>query len=118
VLVVDDESSLRNAMSKAFKHLGFAVLTAVDGVEAVEIFQKHKTEIRLVLCDLTMPRMNGWETLTALRQISPGIPVILTSGYSEVQAMAGKHSEPPQIFLGKPCTLEELKDAVARVLGK
>ena len=65
-----------------------------------------------------MPRMNCWETLAALRQISPEIPVILSSGYSEVQAMAGKHSEPPQIFLGKPCTLEELKDAVARVLGK
>jgi PAS domain S-box-containing protein len=118
VLVVDDENSVRNAMSKAFKYLGFTVLAAVDGAEAVEIFRAHQTEIRLVLCDLTMPRMNGWETLAALRQISPGIPVILTSGYSEVQAMAGKHSELPQIFLGKPCTLEELKDAVVRVMGK
>jgi signal transduction histidine kinase/ActR/RegA family two-component response regulator len=118
VLVVDDESSIRNAMSKAFKHLGFTVLAAVDGIEAVEVFRQHHTEIRLVLCDLTMPRMNGWETLAALRKISPGIPVILMSGYNEAQAMAGQHSELPQAFLGKPFTFEDLRDTVARVLGK
>jgi CheY-like chemotaxis protein len=117
VLVVDDENSVRNAMSKAFKRLGFTVLVAVDGAEAVEIFQKHQTEIRLVLCDLTMPRMSGWETLAALRQITPGIPVILSSGYSEVQALAGQHAELPQAFLGKPYQFEELRDTVARVLG-
>jgi PAS domain S-box-containing protein len=118
VLVVDDENSVRNAMSKAFKHLGFTVLAAVDGAEAVEIFQKHQTEIRLVLCDLTMPRMNGWETLAALRKLSPDLPVLLSSGYSEVQALAGQHTELPQAFLGKPYQFEELRDTVARVLEK
>jgi CheY-like chemotaxis protein len=118
VLVVDDESSVRNAMSKAFKHLGFTVLAAADGAEAVEVFRQHQTEIRLVLCDLTMPRMNGWETLVALRQISPGILVILSSGYSEVQALAGQHTELPQAFLGKPYNFEELRDTLAKVLDK
>jgi two-component system cell cycle sensor histidine kinase/response regulator CckA len=49
-----------------------------------------------------MPRMNGWETLTALRQLMPGIRVTLASGYSEAQAMVGRHPEQPQAFLHKP----------------
>ena len=50
--------------------LGFAVLQARDGVEAVEVFRQHQDEIRCVLCDLTMPRMNGWETLGGSAQSS------------------------------------------------
>ena len=116
VLVVDDETSLRNALTAALKGLGFSVLAAKDGVEALEIFQKHRDEIRCVLCDLSMPRMNGWETLTALRQLSPDIPVILSSGYSEAQMMEGHHPELPQAFLSKPYEYEELIHAIARVL--
>ena len=67
------------------------MLQAEDGVEALEMFSQHQDDIRCVLCDLTMPRMNGWETLAALRSLAPGIPVILASGYDEAQVMAGDH---------------------------
>jgi DNA-binding NtrC family response regulator len=70
-----------------------------------------------VLSDLTMPRMNGWDTLAALRKLSPDIPVILSSGYDEAQVMAGEHLEQPNAFLGKPYRLQELKDTVHRALA-
>ena len=70
-----------------------------------------------MLSDLAMPRMNGWETLIALRQISPDIPVILASGYSEEQVMEGNHPEQPQAFLGKPYSFETLRMLFA-VLSK
>ena len=76
------------------------------------MFLQHRKEIRLVLSDVSMPRMNGWETLTALRQIAPGIPVILASGYSEEQVMDGTHPEKPQAFLGKPYGFKELRNAI------
>jgi CheY-like chemotaxis protein len=117
VLVVEDEPSLRKVVVLAFKRLGYTVLTAQDGVEAIEVFQTHQDEIRCVLCDLSMPRMNGWETLTALRKLMPGIPVILASGYSEAQALAGEHPELPQAFLSKPYDFEKLEATLARVLG-
>jgi CheY-like chemotaxis protein len=98
--------------------IGFTVLSAKDGVEAMEVFRQHQDEICLVLCDLTMPRMDGWETLTALRLLAPGIPVILSSGYSEAQVMAGDHPELPQAFLSKPCRLVELREAFSRVLNR
>jgi CheY-like chemotaxis protein len=116
--VVDDEPSLRKIVANAIKGMGFTVLTAQDGVEAVEMFQQHLKEIRLVICDLTMPRMGGWETLTALRNLSPGIPVILASGYSEAQVMAGNHPELPQAFLSKPYEYESLNDAIKRVIKR
>jgi DNA-binding NtrC family response regulator len=61
--------------------------------------------------------MNGWDTLTALRKISPEIPVILSSGYDEAQVMAQECSDRPSAFLGKPYQLKELREIVCRVLG-
>ncbi|MBV5317834.1 MAG: response regulator, partial [Desulfobulbaceae bacterium] len=87
------------------------------GLEALEIFLQHKDEIRFVLSDVSMPRMNGWEVLTALRHITPGLPVILTSGYTEEQVMEEAHLEHPQAFLAKPYELEELEIAFCRALG-
>ena len=117
VLVVDDEPYLRKAVTLVLKRSGFTVYEAKDGVEAMEVFQQHRDEIGCVLCDLTMPRMDGWETLTALRKLVPGIPVILSSGYSEAQAMAGEHPELPQAFLSKPYEWAALKDVIVRVMG-
>ena len=117
VLVVDDEPCLRKAVTLVLKRSGFTVYEAQDGVEAVEVFQQHRDEIGCVLCDLTMPRMDGWETLTALRKLAPDISVILSSGYSEAQVMAGDHAELPQAFLSKPYELPALKDTIVRVMG-
>ena len=117
MLVVDDEPCLLKAVTLVLKRSGFTVFSAQDGVEAVEVFQQHRDEIGCVLGDLTMPRMDGWETLTALRKLVPGIPVILSSGYSEVQVMAGDHAELPQAFLSKPYELPALKDTIVRVMG-
>ena len=92
------------------------MLEARNGAEAVEVFLRHKDEIRCVLCDLTMPGMNGWETLAALRKLSPEIPVVLSSGYDKAHVMAGDHVECPQAFLGKPYRLKELENVIFSVL--
>ncbi len=117
VLLVDDEPMVRKVCESALMRLGFAVLLAKDGVEAVEILREHRDEIRCVLCDLTMPRMNGWETLVALRKLAPTLPVILASGYDEAHVMAGDHPELPQAFLSKPYRIQELRDAIVRALA-
>ena len=116
VLLVEDDEMVRNMAAAMLKRLGFTVLEAKDGVEAVEIFRERKDEIRCVITDLTMPRMNGWETLTALRKLAPDIPVILASGYDKAQVMAGDHPELPQVFLGKPYKLKGLSDAISQAL--
>jgi two-component system, cell cycle sensor histidine kinase and response regulator CckA len=118
VLIVEDEKMIRSVIETMLLGLGFSALHAEDGVAALEVFWQHKDEIRCVLCDLTMPRMNGWETLAALRKLAPGLPVILASGYDEAHAMAGDHPELPQAFLGKPYRLKALREALSQALQR
>ena len=118
VLLVEDEEIMRNMALTMLARLGFKVFTAKDGVEAGEVFQKHLNEIRVVVSDLSMPRMDGWETLSALRRIRPDIPVVLVSGHDESQVMTDDRTELPQVFLQKPYQQAALKDALARALRK
>jgi PAS domain S-box-containing protein len=116
VLLVEDEEILREMADTMLTRLGYQVLPAKDGVEAVEIFTKHANEIDVVLSDLSMPRMNGWETLTALRQIRPDIPVVLASGHDQSKVLAGDHPELPQVFLHKPYQKVQLQEALAKAM--
>jgi CheY-like chemotaxis protein len=115
VLLIDDEDMVRTMAKIMLTRLGHTVLEAKDGGEAVEIFKRHQDNIRCVLSDLTMPRMNGWETLAHLRRLSPDIPVILSSGYDEAQVMAIDHADQPNAFLGKPYSIKGLKETIRRV---
>jgi PAS domain S-box-containing protein len=117
VLLVEDDEMLRETIGSMLTRLGFMVVDAKDGTEAVEVFREHKDAIRCVLCDVTMPHMNGWETLAALRKRAPGIPVILTSGYDEAYVMSDDYDERPQAFLGKPYQLNALRDALRHALA-
>ena len=116
VLLVEDEEMLREMAATMLTRMGYKVRTAKDGVEALEIFKNHLNEIRVVVSDLSMPRMGGWETLTALRQIRPDVPAVLASGHDESTVLAGDHPERPQVFLHKPYQMSELQAALARAV--
>ena len=118
ILLVEDDDMLRKLTMTVLKNLGFDVVSARDGAEALETFRQPQEKFQFVLCDLTMPRMDGWQTLEALRKLSPEIKVILTSGYNEAQAMAGEHRALPDAFLGKPYKRDELIQAIGQVLAK
>jgi CheY-like chemotaxis protein len=83
VLVVDDEEIIRNLARRMLERIGFSVLTASDGAEAVRLYQQHQNDIVCVLLDLTMPKMDGQQTFRALRRIRHDVRVILSSGYCE-----------------------------------
>jgi len=112
VLVADDDPMIRGLAQAQLEELGYRVIEACDGVEAVDAFRAGKESISLVLLDLAMPRMDGWETLAALRRLRPDIPVVIASGYDEAQAMQGLRAEQPQAFLHKPYRIADLKLAL------
>lgn len=117
ILVVDDEPILLELMHDILGELGYEILLAEDGVEAMDIYDMRWRSIDLVLLDVVMPRMGGRETLNAMRGINPEVRVVLCSGYlreTDVDAppMAGVHG-----FLRKPYDREKLANAVARALG-
>lgn len=117
VLVVEDVPLIREVAATMLKSLGFAVLQAEDGVRALELFDQHQQDIVCVISDIVMPRMDGWQTLEALRRRSPGIPVIFASGYTEAQFIEENRDEMPDIFLEKPFQFAKLRNALASILS-
>ncbi len=117
VLVVEDEPIVRKVAQNMLQRSGHTVMTAADGVEAAIILTEASHRVDCVLLDLNMPRMNGWETLAALRRIRPSLGVILTSGYDKAQVMAGAPSSAaPPVFLAKPYSLADLQAALVAAL--
>ena len=83
ILMVDDDEGVRKVTATLLEKVGFTVLTAADGGQAVEIFKQHADEIAGVVLDLTMPVMDGEETFRQLRRIRKDVRVLLSSGYNE-----------------------------------
>ena len=117
VLLVDDEEPIRALAGRMLSHLGFTVLTAADGREAVEVYRRHKGDISLVVLDLTMPQMDGQETFRELRTLDPGVRVVMSSGYTEQEATAHFSDEYLAGFLQKPYTMAELIEQLRAVLS-
>ncbi len=116
VLLADDEDSVRTLGARMLERIGFQVLVASDGQEALELYQVCQREIVLVLLDLTMPYMDGEETFQRLRHFDPQVRVVMTSGYAETE-MAARFSDQPRCgFLQKPYTLEALTQRLREAL--
>jgi PAS domain S-box-containing protein len=117
VLLVDDEAVLRSLGGRMLERLGFTALTAVDGLEALKVYEEHRGTIRCVLLDLTMPRMDGEETFRELRRMDPGLPVILCSGYNEQETISRFVGEGLAGFIQKPYRIANVREALKAALG-
>jgi PAS domain S-box-containing protein len=117
ILVVDDEAPIRAVMTAVLEGHGYRVLVAREGAEALGLYAKHRDEVRLVITDLMMPGMDGAATIRALRQVSPDVRVLATSGMAGWPAQMGlSQSAGAQGFLAKPYTSQELVAAVREAL--
>jgi CheY-like chemotaxis protein len=116
VLVVEDEAALRKMIQIMLNHMGYTVIAAKDGADALDTFRRHRDIISCVLCDLYMPGMDGLETMTALREISPAVPFVMTSGHDSKPEISDRGPF-PQVFLSKPYELKDLGEAIRRALA-
>jgi DNA-binding NtrC family response regulator len=116
VLVVDDEDMVRELCASMVERLGFDVLTAADGEEAIRIFQEHAGKICCVILDLTMPRKDGMETLEELKSMDEKVRVILSSGYNEQETTQRFLGKGLAGFIKKPYRLERLRAELDRVI--
>ena len=115
-LVVDDDQGVREAASRLLEFFGFRVMQAVDGRHGVEVFAKYASEVVVVILDMTMPEMNGEETFREIRRIRADVPVILSSGYNEIEATRRFTAKGLAGFLQKPFTPRELTQKLALAL--
>lgn len=117
ILVVDDEPAVRSIIEKQLTDLGYSVVLAENGCEALEIYRKRGSEIDLVLLDIIMPVMAGEETFIKLKKLNHNAKVIIMSGYSEDGKAVGILRQGVNGFVQKPFKLQKLSEVVSEVLN-
>ncbi|HBB67709.1 MAG: hypothetical protein A2X28_10135 [Elusimicrobia bacterium GWA2_56_46] len=113
ILLVDDEQGYRDLLYMELSDRGYAVLTAEGGAEALEILKRE--EVDLIITDMKMPKMDGLDVLIAGRQLRPGIPVVLMTGYAVEERVQEALARKASVCLRKPFQIEELETALQTV---
>ena len=116
VLVADDDDMVLTVAKRMLERFGLSVLCARDGREALELLAQHEG-VSVVLLDLTMPHMDGIEAFREIRQLRPGLPVILSSGYNEKEATSRFSGTGLDGFIQKPYEVRTLAEILRGVLG-
>jgi DNA-binding NtrC family response regulator len=116
VLLVEDNDMVRSLVEDMLTWLGYKVLSAQDGVQAIHLFTQRSKDIGMVISDVAMPRKNGWQLLADMRNLRSSVPVILISGYYEAPINPKKANHQPQAFLHKPFTVRALQETIDGVL--
>jgi CheY-like chemotaxis protein len=117
VLLAEDEDEVRSASQRVLERLGYRVLAAVDGESALALYHQFAGDIRLVLSDVVMPRMNGPQLRAAIRREGGTVPILFASGYPARDLEAAAALSPETPLLRKPWTVDELAIAVREALA-
>ena len=110
LLIVDDEPNLLDLLRRYLSRLGYEVETCGDAQDALSLFQAAPDRFSMAITDLTLPSFNGEELIERMRQLRPGLPAIITSGYPYQPRAAGV------VFLQKPFLPQMLVEAVEKTL--
>ena len=117
ILIVDDEQTLVEIMDRSLKKLGYSVTATTSSNEALECFRERAEEFDLVITDQTMPGMTGDKLARELLKIRPDIPIILTTGFSEVITAEKAMQIGIREFIMKPLVIREMARAIRRALN-
>ncbi len=118
LLLVEDDAVIRDMVRELLQDFGYRVITAVDGVDAVEKFQAAAGSVALIIMDVIMPRMNGRDAYQAIAAISPGAKVIFMSGYTADIITDTLTMGDPRHFVSKPIKINELLARVRELLDE
>jgi CheY-like chemotaxis protein len=106
ILLVEDEDVIRLMLVEVLTHQGYVVLDAERGVNALSLVEKAARPIDLLVTDMTMPGMTGWELAKSMRRTRPGLPVLFISGHNDHETASWGKMDPPPEHLFKPFSLE------------
>lgn len=118
ILIVDDQETIWDFLIEALQELGYSVLLAENGIDAVEIYRCNPHEIDLVLLDMIMPKMGGHKTFFQLKAIDPNVRVLLSSGYVSEDEVKDLLEQGAVGFLPKPHRLPLMAKEFRRVLDR
>jgi CheY-like chemotaxis protein len=117
ILLIDDEQIVRDLAKHCLERQGYEVLVAENGAAAIEAVRSEGSRIQLAVLDLSMPDMSGAEVLPHLRQLSPDLPVIVSSGYTEEEALRLFRGARISGFIQKPYSAQDLARTIKSAFG-
>jgi PAS domain S-box-containing protein len=117
ILVVEDEQMLLELVRDLLEGKGYKVLTATDGEEAVEIYASRKEEIGLVITDLGLPKVDGWEAFQRMKELNPDVKVVVASGYIDETLRENLLKGGASDLVGKPYMAHEIVNRVRELMG-
>ena len=118
ILLVDDEEIVIGVGRQMLEKLGFSVLTARNGIEALDIYKKNQNRIDLIILDMIMPDMGASDTYDELQTINPAIKVLLSSGYGADQQTGELLNRGCNGFIQKPFNMQILADKITEILNQ
>lgn len=116
ILVVDDEEALRTVLSSELAGAGYEVSSAADGDEAISIVQNKKFD--LILLDIKMPKVDGFEVLKFIKPKYPAIKIIMLTGFADLKNAIESKKHGAEDFVSKPYDLVDLLTTIERVLSE
>ncbi|MBW2107385.1 MAG: PAS domain S-box protein, partial [Deltaproteobacteria bacterium] len=117
ILLVDDEPTVLDVGAKLLNKLGYTVLTASSGRDALNLYQEKDDEVDLILLDMVMPDMGGAETFDGIKKINPSAKVLLASGYAQDGRAGEILKRGCNGFIQKPFSIQELSETIKDILG-
>jgi PAS domain S-box-containing protein len=116
ILLVEDEEILRELVKSSIEEKGYNVITAQDGVEAINIFSQHKDRISLVLCDMGLPKLGGWDAFKIMKELHPSVKVVFASGYLDPELKAEILKSGAIDFVQKPYDPDDIIKHIRQVI--
>jgi DNA-binding NtrC family response regulator len=118
ILLVDDEDIILDVNREILETMGYRVLTASTGREALEVYGTHSGEIDLVILDMIMPDIRGGEIFAAMKNLNAGVRVLLSSGYILNDEAARLMEQGCNAFIQKPFRINDFLAKIREILGK
>jgi len=118
ILVVDDEDAIWDFVIEALQNLGYSVILAGNGEEAIEIYKNNPDEINLVFLDMIMPKLGGHSTFYQLKAVNPEVKILLSSGYVSEEEIEDLLEHGANGFLPKPHKVHVLASEIRRILDE
>ena len=118
ILIVDDHETIWDFLIEALQRLGYSVLLAENGLDAIEIYRENPNEVDLVLLDMVMPKLGGHQTFYKIKDLDPKAKILLSSGYVSEDEVNDLLEQGAMGFLPKPHRIAKMAQEVRRILDQ
>jgi len=118
ILIVEDEDAFQKLLANNLENLGYSILTAADGLEAIELFEEHRQIIDIVLLDIGLPLVSGHAVLQKIRETNTTVKVIVMTGYDIDEIMPNIDALSVNDIIQKPFDIDYMIDRVREILSE